>query len=386
MKTPLGCGLLFFAGALGAQQYVITTVAGGAPPPTPANGPTVSIGSPNRVATDGSGNLYFTSVNCAFRLDASGVVTRIAGNSKEGYSGDGGPAVNAQLSSPGGMAIDDAGNLFIADAGNGRVRKVSTTGIITTVAGTGVAGFSGDAGPAVSAQLDNPVDVALDDSGNLFVAANGRVRRVSPDGIISTIAGDGFFNQVLTGDGGPATNAGISPTGVAVDRSGSLFIVDSQHSSVRKVSSNGIITTVAGDGVSGFFGDGGPATRAQLYLPVAVAVDKSGDLFIADSFNNRVREVPTNGIISTVAGIGVSGFSGDGGAAVSAQITTNGVAVDGSGSVFISDPGYGHIRKVSNGIITTVVGNGPFPFSGDGGLATNAQLYGPSRVAVDAAG
>jgi uncharacterized protein (TIGR03437 family) len=392
----IACGLLLLAGTGRAQQYVISTIAGGGPPSTPAAGPTVSIGPPSGVATDSAGNAYFLSLNCLFKLDPNGGLTRVAGNSRPGYSGDGGPATNAQLANPLGVAVDASGNLFIADTNNSRIRRISPSGIITTVAGNGIIGFSGDGGPATSAQLANPTGVAVDGAGNLFIAdtnynlfpaANNRIRKVSPDGLIITVAGNGASG--FSGDGGPATSAQLaSPAGVAVDGSGSLFIVDFQNWRVRKVSANGIITTVAGNGTIGSSGDGGPATGAQLSLPQGVAVDGSGNLFIADNGNSRVRKVSTNGIITTVAGTGFQGFSGDGGAATSAHlINPTGVAVDGSGNLFIADSYNNRIRKVStNGIITTVAGNGTMGFSGDGGPATSASLASPNAVAVDGSG
>ncbi len=199
MKTlRIGCGLLACVGAAWAQQYVISTVAGGAPPPTPRAALTASVGNPAGVAADGFGNVYFTSLNCVFKLDQNGILTRVAGNSRGGYSGDGGLATNAQLSYPQGVAIDGSGNLFIADYSNSRVRKVSTSGIITTVVGNGAYGYSGDGGAATSAQLFSPNGVAVDGSGNLFIADTGnhRIRKVSTSGIINHRRGQrdtGFF-------------------------------------------------------------------------------------------------------------------------------------------------------------------------------------------------
>ena len=217
------------------------------------------------------------------------------------------------------MAVDASGNLYIADTGNNRIRKVSATGIITTVAGNGSAGYSGDGGPATSAQLDGPEGVAVDGSGNLYIAdtCNNRIRKVSATGIITTVAGNGSAGY--SGDGGPATSAQLSlPAGVAVDGSGNLYIADSGNNRIRKVSATGIITTVAGNGSPGYSGDGGPATSAQLNQPAGVAVDASGNLYIADSSNNRIRKVSATGIITTVAGNGFDGYSGDGGPATSA--------------------------------------------------------------------
>ena len=375
--------LLLSASAATAQQYVISTVAGGAPPAMPVRGVDLPINT-RGLATDAAGNVYFTStLDCVFKLDTNGFVTLAAGNSRPGYSGDGGPAASAQLNSPLSMAVDRAGNLFIADAGNHRVRKVSPRGIITTVAGNGTQGFSGDGGPSTSAQLNSPRGLAVDSGGNLFIADvdNHRVRRVSPDGIIATVAGNGSVG--FSGDGGPATSSTLFPRGVAVDGVGNLFIVDSP-SRVRKVSPDGIITTVAGNGTNGFSGDGGPAAGALLLNPVGVAVDAAGNLFIADS--GRVRKVSSNGIITSVS-------TGD----VNYSFYPSGVAVDGAGNLFVAD-NWNRIFKVSpDGSIATVAGsektwaftNIPYALSGgagNGGPATGAQLVWPTGVAVDRAG
>jgi NHL repeat-containing protein len=285
-RVVFGFLVLCCAGA--AQQYVISTVAGGAPPAMPVRGVDLPINT-RGVATDAAGNVYFTStLDCVFKLDPNGIVTLAAGNSRPGYSGDGGPAASAQLNSPPTMVVDRAGNLFIADTGNHRVRKVSPSGIIVTVAGNGSVGFSGDAGPAASAQLNSPRGLAVDSGGNLFIADihNHRVRKVSTDGIIATVAGNGSVG--LSGDGGPATSSPLFPTGVAVDSAGNLFIVDS-NSRVRKVSRDGIITTVAGNGTNGFSGDGGPATAAAFTYPAGVAVDSAGNVYVADLASNVIR-------------------------------------------------------------------------------------------------
>ncbi len=367
-----------------AQQYIISTVAGGVPPPASATALTSSIGEVVAVAVDNSGNVFFTAADCVFKLDQNGVLTRVAGTARGGYSGDGGTATNAQLY-PRSVAVDPSGNLFVADEGNNRVRRISTTGIITTVAGNGVQGFSGDGGPAVNAQLFGPTGIAVDTSGDIFIADQGniRVRKVSPNGIITTVAGDG--SQGFSGDGGPAASAELNlPTAVAVDASGNVFVADTQNGRIRKVSVGGIITTVAGDGTNGNTADGILATNAGM-SPSGIAVDGSGNLYIA---SGSVRKVSTNGIISTVAGSGNPGFSGDGGPASGARLDNPyGVAVDASGNIYIADLGNNRIRKVSaGGIITTIAGNGTVSFSGDGGSAATAQLNNPTSVAVDSSG
>ncbi|HEY3760919.1 MAG TPA: immunoglobulin domain-containing protein [Verrucomicrobiae bacterium] len=259
--------------------------------------------------------------------------------------------------------------------------------IITTVAGNGNDGYSGDGGAATSADLDIPKDVIFDAFGNLYIAdaLNNRIRTVATNGIITTVAGGGTDGL---GDGGAATNAELgNPTGIAVDTSGNLFIADSDNERIREVRTNGIITTVAGNGSYDYSGDGGLATNAELMYPTGVAVDSLGNLFIADYGSNRIREVGTNGIITTVAGGGTDGVGdGDGGTATNAELNDpTGVAVDTSGNLFIADSGNQCIREVrTNGIITTVAGNGSYDYSGDGGLATNASLYNPSGLAFDA--
>ena len=323
------------------------------------------------------------------------ILTTVAGNGTSGYSGDNGPATSAKLHDPGAVAVDASGNLFIADELNNVVREVNAqTGIMTTVAGNGTSGYSGDGGPATSAEFDDVEGVAVDASGNLFIADRGDsvVREVNAQtGIITTVAGSGTSGY--SGDGGPATSAELrNPDGVAVDASGNLFIAEYFNGTVREVNaSTGIITTVAGNGTSGYSGDGGPATSAQMNAPRGVAVDASGNLFIADFGNSVIREVnASTGIITTVAGNGTSGYSGDGGPATSAKLgDPEGVAVDASGNLFIADlfPD-STIREVnaSTGIISTVAGNGTRGYSGDGGPATSAELSFPDALALDAHG
>jgi len=396
-------GFLLLSAVAAAQQYVISTYAGGAGPPAPlsARGVNVPIGVPRAIAADATGNVYFAMFDSSsvFKLDPNGVLTRVAGDSPPGYSGDGGPATRARLMLNGqgqGLAADGGGNLFIADTGNHRVRRVSPDGIIVTVAGTGATGFSGDGGPATSAQLGQPAGVAVDGAGNLFVAAGNRIRKVSTSGIITTVAGGGTL-QGSSGDGGPATSAQLAfPGAVTVDGGGNLFIADSGNSRIRKVSPSGIISTVAGNdtrayGVGG--GDSGPATSVSLDWPSGVAVDGAGNLFISDAVFPRIRKVSPSGMLTTAAGT-ASGFSGDGGPATSAQLSgPRGVAVDATGNLFVADSANNRIRRVSaGGIITTLAGDGTSPsfFSGDGGPATNAQMrlagFTSAGVAVDGAG
>jgi sugar lactone lactonase YvrE len=319
-----------------------------------------------------------------------GTLVVVVGTGVPGYSGDGGPATKAQLREATGLAVDAAGNLYIADWGNDRVRRVGPDETITTIVGPGSSGSSGDNGPAREANLQRPTYLAFDAAGNLFIGEDykGCVRKVSPDGIITTVAGGGH-PVGGNGDGGPATNASIGwPHGLALDREGNLFVAESEWERVRKVSLDGTITTVAGTGKADFSGDGGPAAKAKLSTPNGLATDMAGNLYIADMDNNRVRRVGTDGIITTVAGIGAAGFSGDGGSAREAQLNQPfAVAVDSAGNLFISEWRGGRVRKVSpDGIITTVAGGGTASPTAEGAPATTVALKALTGIAVDAAG
>jgi len=333
--------------------------------------------------------LLFVAQLSPIGVAQSWVISTVAGNGTPGYTGDSGPAISAQLAFPSAVVADIAGNLFIVDAYNQLVRKVTPDGLINTVAGNGTQGYNGDGGAATSAELNQPRGIAVDTAGNLFIADtyNYRVRKVTPSGVISTVAGNG--TQGSGGDGGAAISAQLSHLyGVAVDAAGDLFIADTYNNRVRKVTPSGVISTVAGNGIQGYSGDGGAATSAQLYYPYSVAVDAAGNLFIADFENNRIRKVTPGGVISTVAGNGTAGFSGDGGPATSAQLYLPwGVAPDTAGNLFISDYNSNRVREVTpGGVISTVAGNGTAGFSGDGGAATSAQLNSPWGVAVDTSG
>ncbi len=305
-----------------------------------------------------------------------------------GYSGDGGPAISAAIGYPGGTVSDKQGNLFIADGGNHVVRKVSPSGVISTVAGVGTSGYSGDGGPAISAQLWLPTSVAMDTSGNLYILdyIASIVRKVNKQGIISTIAGNGTTGY--SGDGGAAILAQLNnPTGLAIDEAGNIYIADKENKVVRKVNASGMISTVAGNGSPGYTGDGGPATAAQL-TPYAVATDHAGNLYIADGKSSVIRKVNASGIISTFAGNGNYGYSGDGGLATSAQfaaVSPNDIAFDHAGNLYVADYQNQVIRKINtSGIISTVAGiPNQSGYSGDGGPALAARLWFPTHISVD---
>lgn len=326
---------------------------------------------------------------------APGTITTVAGNGTQGYNGDNIPATSAELSWPRGAAFDGAGNLYIVDSFTNRVRKVTPGGIITTVAGTGTAGYNGDNIVATSAQLNYPSRVAVDGVGNLYIAEgySSRIRKVSPDGIITTVAGNGTMGY--NGDNIPAINAQLNyPHDVAVDGVGNLYIADNGNSRIRKVTPDGTITTVVGTGGLGYNGDNIPGINAELNQPFGVAVDGSGNLYIADSYNHRIRKVTPDGTITTIAGNGIcqspyaSCYSGDGGPATSAQLSAPyAVAVDGADNLYIVDTYNQRIRKVTpDGTITTVAGIGGNGYNGDNIAAPSAQLNFPLDVAVDNAG
>ena len=314
------------------------------------------------------------------------IITTFAGTGIAGVSGDGGPATSAQLASQlAGIATDISGNVYVADLVGSTIRKVNKAGIITTFAGGG--GVLGDGSPATYVVLDNPTAVTSDISGNVYICdqVNFRILKVASTGIVTTIAGTGTMGT--SGDGGPATSADLYfPRGVAADTSGNVYITDYYNSKVRRVSSIGIITNFAGGG--SVLGDGGPATSVSLGNPWGIAVDIfSNNVYICDAINDRIRMVNSTGIITTIAG-GTHGGAGDGGAATAAQLNyPTGVAIDRFGNVYIADSLNHKIRLVSStGIITTIAGTGVPGSGGGGGPASSAQLNYPQGVALDAHG
>jgi sugar lactone lactonase YvrE len=344
------------------------------------------------IAVDKKGNVYIAmrDNNIISRIDLKGNMTIYVGTGSSGFSGDGGKATEARLNVPAGLAFDKSGNLYIADRNNNRIRKVDTSGTITTIAGTRTAGFSGDGGLATQAQLNLPSGVALDGKGNIFISdrSNNRIRVIDSKGKIRTYAGSG--NDGFSGDNGPALKASIDrPFGIALDRKGNLYIADRRNNRVRKVNTQGIITTVAGDGGYFMMGDNGPAYRASIAGPTGVVVDDQGTLYIADRENNRIRAVDSQGMISTVVGTGQQDYNGDSEVARDTNLHLPfGVALNPDGKLLVVDRSHYRIRSIDlkRGSVKTIAGNGKKMFAGDGGPATGASLSFPHGIAVDKKG
>lgn len=329
--------------------------------------------------------LAFLTLQAAW---SQGAVTTYAGNGNPAFSGDGGPAAQASINRVVALATDASGNLYAAEELSNRVRKIDVNGVIDTLAGNGSPGFSGDGGPAAQAQLSVPLGVCVDPAQNVYIndTGNKRIRKVTPSGTITTIAGTGA--AVHGGDGGPALSASfVNPIRCVVDRNSNLYIADQGAHRVRRIDPAGNITTYAGTGAPGFSGDGGPAAAAALNNPTALATDAAGNLYITDQVNHKIRRVDTGGAIQTVAFNGSSSYGGDGGPALSASASFPGsVAVDGAGSLLIVDTLANRVRKVTGGTISTVAGNGAAGFSGDNGPALQAMFSGPFAIALDSRG
>ncbi len=344
------------------------------------------------VTVDSTGNLYIShrSKNRIRKVGKDGIITTIAGNGRAGYGGDNGPALKASLNFPAGLCHDPAGNLYVADRNNHRVRRIDASGIITTVAGTGTPDWGGDGGPAVEAHLNYPSDLVCDGKGNLYISdrSNNRIRKVDSKGVISTIAGLGL--PEFGGDFGLATDAFLKyPFGIDLDQKGNLFIADRGNNRIRKVDPQGIITTVAGDGTHFFAGDYGPATRASLAYPTDVVVDNRGNLYIADRNNNRIRRVDPLGIMTTVMGIGRYEYNGDNEIASETSLHLPfALTLSHDEKLIIVDRNHFRVRSMDlkTHSIATLAGNGNSWFRGDGGPGTGATLEFPSGIGVDSKG
>lgn len=350
----IGIILLQFVHLNVINAQIIRTVAGiHAAGYTGDGGLAVSaeMNTTNGVATDTKGNFYFSDVvnHTVRKVTINGTISTYAGiPGHMGFTGDGGPAINALLFMPSGLAIDNIGNLYIADNGNSVIRKVDTTGKISTVAGTGSWGFSGDGGAAIHAKINGGFAVVIDRNNNLLIAdGNTRIRKVNTSGIITTIAGTGAYGY--SGDGGYATSAAMAGTqGIAVDTFNNIYVSESGNNIIRKISTSGIITTFAGNHFSGYNGDHIQATSAKVNGPRGIAVDKkTNNIIFADQYNNRIRQIDSTGIITTIAGFGISGSYGDGGRPTNAMVSTpTDVKFNNNGNLFIADAGNYEIREI----------------------------------------
>lgn len=339
------------------------------------------------LALDGSGNLYVSQDNLAMveRVASNGSITAVAGTGVTGYSGDGGPATLAVLNTPFALAIDPAGNLYIDNFGD-RLRMVDTSGIIHTFAGCSC---GGDGVPLTWVRTGFPLGVAVDAAGDVYYSDRDTdmVRRIAPDGTATVVAGTG--ESGFTGDLGPARQARLAgPAGLAFDTAGNLYIAEEQNNRIRRVSPDGTIQTVAGNGISGWSGDGGPATAASLAAPDGVAVDTAGNIYIADTGTHRIREVTTDGVIHTIAGADQYGLAGDGGPATQALlINPRMLAFDHAGNLLITDSATNTVREITPaGMMRRVAGTGQAASGADGGAATATAIWSPWGIAVDAAG
>lgn len=400
-KLPkvLTLGLLLSYGICRSAEItpnsVITTYAGAAHTFSGDGGPALNaaLSGFQQLHTDSNGNVIFADTynSVVSRLNSDGTLTVLAGNGIVGFSGEGGPARSASLNYPSDAVMDKAGNLYIYDSGNDRIRIVTPAGVISTYAGTGVSGYSGDGGPATQAQIEYGGKMTVDASGTLYFTdgVDYVIRRITPDGTVSTYAGNGQLSLTPnTGNGGPATEAslGLSAGALAIDSAGNLYVAEDYTNQIRVISPKGIITTFAGSGTYGYMD--GPAATAEFATPYGIALDAANNLYVADVGNGFVRKVTQAGIVSTVAGSPVFGFSGDGGSALLAEFRfPEGVTVGGDGNLYIEDIGNFRVREVTaNGTIQTVAGDGLFENTPNGAPAANATLLDPNFLSFDPSG
>lgn len=328
-------------------------------------------------------------LSCTFNNSLAQTITAFAGTGVMGSSGDGATATLAQLKNPVSIVADNSGNVYVADNADHKIRKINSLGIISTFAGTGSPGFSGDGGPASAAQLTGPNGLAIDAAGNIyFCDAGSRIRKINTSGTISTIAGTGVSGY--SGDGAAATAAQVYPRGLAIDAAGNIYVADGYNYRIRKINTSGVISTIAGMGTNGFSGDGGPATSGQIQAAYDIAVDAAGNnIYFSTEMVSVIRKVNSSGIISTYAGVpGGGAFNGDGISATIANLNMPvGVCLDPNGDLYIAVVSHNRVRKVvPTGTISTIAGTGVSGQSGDGGLATAAELDNPFDVAMDISG
>ncbi|CCQ90480.1 conserved hypothetical protein, contains NHL repeats [Nitrospina gracilis 3/211] len=380
----------FYAGLCMLAAVFLMPPAGEAKIGKPRKATNVSISLVDGIAVAPNGDVYISrrSHNIVSKIDQNGMLTNVVGTGVSGYSGDGGPATEATLKVPAGLTFDKEGNLYVADRENHVVRKVDTNGIITTFAGTGKAGYSGDKGPATQAKLNLPSDMTVDHKGNLFISdrSNNVIRKVDPSGTITTYAGTG--NEGYNGDNMPALRTNLDkPFGLAVDKHGNLYIADRGNNRIRKVDAgSGLMSTIGGDGGFFFIGDNGPAYRASIAGPTDVAVDDEGNVYVADRNNNRIRKINTLGMIRTVMGTGQQDYNGD--AEVARETNLHlpfAITLDNNGDLLVVDRSHYRIRKMhqKGSRVETIAGNGVKNFAGDNGPATGANLEFPHGIVVD---
>lgn len=369
---------------------VITTIAGTGLWGKNGDGGLASAADclPAALTFDISGNIYIADFgySCIKKITPDGIIRKITG-ANEWYSGDGGPATDAGLGGAADVKIDGEGNIYICEGTGSRVRKINTSGIITTIAGTGSNGFNGDGVVAEYTRLNIPTDIALDKAGNLYIAdtRNNRIRKINTDGTVSTFAGTGAAGY--SGDGGAATSATLlRPYGIDFDDADNLYIADADNYRIRKIDVSGIITTVAGTGTEGYNGDNIPATLAQFRGIRDIVADKRGNIYVSDVSDHRVRKIDAAGIITTIAGTGTKGYSGDGGAATDAELNgPAGIAVNSAGDLLIADAGNRRLRMIRSTVSVPHVDNSAapvilYPNPSSGSFTIKIPLAQPEQV------